>query len=109
MAVVEEKVSKVVALVDEGESVPFTFLKTAVAPVEHNRHRSTANILLDEGAQKSFISSRLAAALFLQRLGVRPSVSLGSSRATIASDCTTSLSSQSVIVKVSQLPSIQSL
>lgn len=69
VAVVEEKVSKVVALVDEGESVPFTFLKTAVAPVEHNRHRSTANILLDEGAQKSFISSRMAAALFLQLTG----------------------------------------
>ena len=59
----------VVALVDEGESVPFTFLKTAVAPVEHNQHRSTANILLDEGAQKSFISSLLAAALFLQLTG----------------------------------------
>ena len=44
-------------------------LKTAINPVRSGRHCSDANILLDEGAQRSFITEDLAAKLQLSITG----------------------------------------
>ena len=38
-------------------------LKTAVAPVKYGYHSTHANLLFDEGAQRSFITARLATEL----------------------------------------------
>ena len=46
---------------------PVCLLKTAVAPVCVNGRRADANILFDEGAQRSFMSSKLA-----QKLRISP-------------------------------------
>lgn len=50
-------------------TTPFTFLKTAVADVLFKQHLQASRILLDEGAQLSFITSRLVA--FLQLPPIR--------------------------------------
>ena len=41
------------------------FLKTAVATVRVNNHSTPVNVLLDEGAQRSFITQDLADCLYL--------------------------------------------
>ena len=45
----------------------FTFLKTAIAPVRSIHSQSVAKIFLDEGAQRTLITSRLA-----KQLNIRP-------------------------------------
>ena len=44
-------------------ATPVCLLKTAVAPVANGRRRINANILFDEGAQRSFMSLQLATEL----------------------------------------------
>ena len=45
---------------------PFVFLKTAIVVVRSRQYFSKANVLLDEGSQRTFISRRLATDLHLQ-------------------------------------------
>lgn len=47
-------------------SQPFVFLKTAIVYVQSRLAKQRANILLDEGAQRTFITSKLAKTLRLQ-------------------------------------------
>ena len=48
------------------EQPSFTFLKTAVAPVRSINSQAPAKIFLDEGAQRTLITSRLAKQLHLR-------------------------------------------
>ena len=54
---------------DQPQQGKVCFLKTAVATVRAGNHQSQANILLDEGAQRSFISETLASQLKLTAQG----------------------------------------
>lgn len=49
---------------------PNVLLQTAVAPVKFGQRTTDANILFDEGAQRSFISKNLAEKLELKPSGV---------------------------------------
>ena len=55
--------------IDQPQQGKVCFLKTAVATVRAGNHQSQANILLDEGAQRSFISETLASQLKLTAQG----------------------------------------
>ena len=58
-------------------------LKTAVAPITAGKIRRQANILFDEGAQRSFISAEMAA-----ELNIIPATTEGLTLASFGTDCT---------------------